>query len=337
MLSGRHLPKMSRGENLLQIVTDLLFRKYDIFINPAEFKVIHRLAGDRILFALHSRLPGFGYDQLINIINSNPKPELQIYASIQLFEPYTDLFYIARRLKYFKVISYYRLDENGNTYIALSEKTKAFKFSNMKQLEQLGVQVPQEIYKELYERKCNNAELENQNAVQTLRKAYEERVMPPAVNQNQQVQPRPQVQYNHRPANAPPSNIPENSGSVIAEQVNQQEVFYDNSAAPSNSFQSFSSNAQQLQQMPVSQQNTQFRFPPPPIMRNPSKRGRSSSNSTPPSSTITAASGLVVTQPKPNFGGFQTPASEQPRQTVKDLVQQYPQVSGGHYGYNVFK
>ena len=137
ILSGRHLPRYQEGENLLQITRDIVYRKYGIDINPAEFKVVHRIAGGKILFSLHSRICGLGYDQLVKSINSNPNPSVETYLSIQLFEPYSDLFYMARRLKAFKVISYYRIDENGHTFIALNENSKAFRFSNIDQLKQI--------------------------------------------------------------------------------------------------------------------------------------------------------------------------------------------------------
>ena len=123
IISGRHVPRFQSGENLIFITRDLVFKKYGIDLNPCEFKVLHRLAGGRILFALHSRMAGLGFDQIVQKFNSNPNPSLEVYLSIQLIEPYSDLFYFARRLKYFKIISYYRLDENGYTYIALKENT----------------------------------------------------------------------------------------------------------------------------------------------------------------------------------------------------------------------
>ena len=106
-------------------------------------------------------------------MNSNPKPELEIYLSIQLFEPYSDLYYIARRLKFHRVISYYRLDENGNSYIALNEQSKAFKFTSLYQLSQLQIEIPQELYNELHERRRRNFEYENKVADDNLKKAFE--------------------------------------------------------------------------------------------------------------------------------------------------------------------
>ena len=81
-----------------------MYRKYGVDIHPNEFKVLHRLAGGRILFALHSRIAGLGFDQIVQKMNSNPYPGLETYISIQLFEPYSDLFYVARRLKFFRLI-----------------------------------------------------------------------------------------------------------------------------------------------------------------------------------------------------------------------------------------
>ena len=78
ILSGRHLPRYCDGENLLHITRDMIFRKYAIDINPAEFKTVHRLAGGRIFFSLHSRISGLGYDQLLRIINTNPNPGVEL-------------------------------------------------------------------------------------------------------------------------------------------------------------------------------------------------------------------------------------------------------------------
>ena len=68
-------------------------------------------------------------------MNSNLQPHIKIYVTIQLFEPYAELFYIARRLKHYNGISNYRLDENGNTQIALSPTTQSFKFTGLDQLQ----------------------------------------------------------------------------------------------------------------------------------------------------------------------------------------------------------
>jgi hypothetical protein len=136
---------------------------------------MHRLPGDGIIFVLHSRMPGWSYEQLVHQMNFNPKPEVDEYCCIQLFEPYSKLYYIARRLKFHKVSSYYRLDENGVSYIALDEQSKGFKFTSNNQLSQLGLQVPTEIYNELYERRSKTTENELQIAQLSLRKAQEPR------------------------------------------------------------------------------------------------------------------------------------------------------------------
>ena len=175
ILSGKHLPKGRSGENLLAIAREVVYRKYEVDIYPQEFKALHRLAGDRILFTLNCMMPGWSYENLIRIMNSNPKPELEVYLNIQLFEPYSELYYIARRLKFYRVISYYRLDENGNSYIALNEQSKAFKFTSLHQLNQLQIEIPQDLYNELYERRNRTFENERKVAADNLKKAFEYR------------------------------------------------------------------------------------------------------------------------------------------------------------------
>ena len=87
ILSGKHLPKARSGENLLAIVREVVFRKYDVDIYPQEFKVSDRLAGDRILFTLNCMMSGWSYENLIQNMNSNPKPEL--LSLNKFFDPST--------------------------------------------------------------------------------------------------------------------------------------------------------------------------------------------------------------------------------------------------------
>ena len=82
-------------------------------------------------------------------MNFNPNPSIRLYISIQLFEPFAERFYIARRLKYYKCISNYRLDENGNTYISLQTDKMSFKFTGLDQLVSRNVNVPQQIHQEV--------------------------------------------------------------------------------------------------------------------------------------------------------------------------------------------
>ena len=76
-----------------------------------------------------------------------------MYLNIQLFEPYAELHYIARRLKYHKLITNYRLDENGQTHIALTTNTLSFKFYGLEQLVTLGVNIPEQLRTEVDFRK----------------------------------------------------------------------------------------------------------------------------------------------------------------------------------------
>ena len=82
-------------------------------------------------------------------INANPEPHINMYISSQLMPPYSELYYIARRLKQHQVINHYRLDENGNTHIALAEHLAAFKFTGFDQLRHLNVNVPQPLLAEV--------------------------------------------------------------------------------------------------------------------------------------------------------------------------------------------
>ena len=108
IVTGDDIPKYSPNEDLFQIVSYSLYQKYGVTLMYHDLKALHRLPGNRIIFALHSRLPGMIFEQLIKVMNSNPYPHLKVYVSIQLFEPFSELFFTARRLKQYKAIAYYR-------------------------------------------------------------------------------------------------------------------------------------------------------------------------------------------------------------------------------------
>ena len=324
IISGRHVPRYQEGENLLYITRDLIYRKYRIDVNPAEFKILHRLAGGRILFALHSRMPGLGYNQIVQNINSNPNPGVEIYITVQLFEPYSDLYYIARRLKFFNKISYYRLDENGVTYIAINENSRAFKFTNLDQLRQLHIEVPQQLYNEIYQRKVKNLELERQNAAQIISKAHEQR---PIVQQHpavpvpsgSHVQQQGQYEIHIQPPISHPASYSENV----------------NNSAPNNTA-GFANSSQQQSSSGVNRPS--FRFPKvnqPQSRRDSVKRGRPSSSTT--SSPLSAPSAVVdlsrpvfsapaaaVNSSNSVYNRFYSPSVEQPRLSVQHLIQSYP-------------
>ena len=308
ILSGEHIPRFRPNEDILAIVLDLVFRKYEIEIYPQEFKVIHRLQGGRILFALHNRLPGWSFERLIRAMNSNPHAGLKVYVSIQLFEPFSELFYIARRLKYHQIISYYRLDENGYTFIALNEQSKAFKFTSLDQLKLLQIQVPQGVINELYERRDKIAESEKHSAEENLRKALE---------------PRPAIAPKR--SDIRPDNQPRFSFSA---QSNSQ---------PQRPTQSYS-----FAQIPPSGETTPSTFRgPPPTYRAPSTYSAPRPPTPYPNITprVAAPQSHAIPRPRPPTQlstqstamppvtspvfNFRPPSSETPKQTVRELQHGY--------------
>ena len=130
-----------------------VWQKYGIEVQWDSLKVLQRLPGNKIFFSLFSRMPGKAYDRLIYMMNSNPQPFVKIYVSIQLFMPFNQRFYLARRLKQQKIISKYRLDENGVSHVALSEETKSFQLDRMEQLHRYNIKIPPNLVNELESRK----------------------------------------------------------------------------------------------------------------------------------------------------------------------------------------
>ena len=119
IVSGDGIPRYTPNENLFDKIFPFIHEKYGIWVYHQELKALHRLPNNKVIFSLHSRLPGCSFEKLIHAMNSNPKSHIKVYVTIQLFDPYSELFYIARRLKYYNIITNYRLDENGHTNIAL--------------------------------------------------------------------------------------------------------------------------------------------------------------------------------------------------------------------------
>ena len=175
IVSGGGIPRQHDNETLYALIFPLIYRKYGIYVHPQELKELHRLPNNRVLFSLYSRLPGGSFEQLTRAMNSNPNPEIKIYVSIQLFEPYAELYYIARRLKFYKCISNYRLDENGNTQIALHIDKMSFKFTGLDQLKYLNIQVPNQIYQEVAFRRNQICENSAKNVTANNEKAYKVR------------------------------------------------------------------------------------------------------------------------------------------------------------------
>ena len=150
----------------------MIYKKYEIHVQPQEFQELLRLPNTKVLFSLYTRLPGSPYDQLIRAMKFNPNPEIKIYVFIQLFDPYAELYYIARRMK---CISNYRLDENGNTQIALQVDKMSFRFTGLDQLKYLSIQVPNQIFQEVAYRRNQISENRVRNDTANNEKAYRAR------------------------------------------------------------------------------------------------------------------------------------------------------------------
>ena len=331
ILTGEQIPKFRPGEDLMELVINLVYNKYEFYIQPQEFKVLHRLPGNRIIFALHNRLPGWSFEQLIKAMNTNPNSGFKVYVSIQLFEPFSELYYIARRLKFYKIISYYRLDENGFTFIALNEQTRAFKFTSLDQLHQLQIKIPQVVATEINERRRKIAESEANNAADNLKKAFDPRPNPPPnsgprqPNSNQfsfsRSQPKTAVQQ--QPARLPgplsaPLSAPQSAPLSAPPSVPP--------SAPPSAPPSSRSNAAQLYQTPpptVSPTIPRPSVPPPTSSTHPPPSTQSQFQFQAPHwGSAAGSSSTSSTGRSPTFG-FRPPASEAPRQSVKDQQKVY--------------
>ena len=175
IVSGEHVPRPSQNENLANLVCSLMYRKYGISMQYSEFKALHRLPNNKILFSLHSRLPGQSFHQLTRAMNFNPNPSLKAYVSIQLFEPFAELYYIARRLKHYKCITNYRLDDNGNTHIAVQADKMSFKFTGIDQLQSLNIHIPQQLFEEVTYRRNQIKDNETRGVTINNEKAFKVR------------------------------------------------------------------------------------------------------------------------------------------------------------------
>ena len=179
IVQGDHVPTFSPNEDLYAKIFPIIQEKYGIYVHPNELKALHRLPNGKILFSLASRLPGQNFDQFTRQMNFNPKPHIKVFVSIQLFEPYSELHYVARRLKNYKVISNYRLDENGNTQIALSPTTQSFKFTGLDQLQALQISVPPQIKDEISYRRSQIQQNEEKSQKENNEKSHKQRPGPP--------------------------------------------------------------------------------------------------------------------------------------------------------------
>ena len=149
ILSGDIIPRPSPSESLYQLLFPVIYQKYGIYIYLQELKALHRLPNNRVLFTVHTLLPGHNFDNLMRAVNSNPLPHIHLYVTMQLMPPYKELYFIARRLKYNQLIQRYRIDDNGVTHISLAENLMSFKFTGFEQLRQLSINIPQSLYEEV--------------------------------------------------------------------------------------------------------------------------------------------------------------------------------------------
>ena len=151
IISGLDLPKEVKGGNLFHIAARAVWEKYGVSMLLDHMKVLHRTGSGGIIFTLYGRMPGSLFESLMRVINSNPNRNIRVYLNIQLMEPFNFLYFMARRLKQYKLISYYRLDDNGYTWMSLSDQLNTFKFTSFNQLDLLGLVLPEALRKELNE------------------------------------------------------------------------------------------------------------------------------------------------------------------------------------------
>ena len=202
IVQGDHVPPYSPSEDLYAKLFPLIYQKYGIHVYPTELKALHRLPNGKILFTLTSRLPGQNFDNFTRLMNSNPNPNIKVFVTIQLFEPFAELYYIARRLKHYNVISNYRLDENGNSQIALSPTTQSFRFTSLEQLESLQVAIPAQVRDEIKYRRNQISQNEEKATMINNEKAHRQRPNHPSTPAPRP--PQPQQNYSGPPTGRPP-------------------------------------------------------------------------------------------------------------------------------------
>ena len=179
IVQGDGIPPYTPSEDLYAKVFPLIHEKYDLYVHPNELTALHRLPNNKVLFSLGTRLPGQNFEKFCRLMNSNPKPNIRVFVTVQLCELYAELYYISRRLKHYKVISNYRLDENGGTQVALSPSTQSFKFTGLDQLESLEVVIPPQIHEEIRFRRAQIQQNEEKSRNLNLEKARKTRPNPP--------------------------------------------------------------------------------------------------------------------------------------------------------------
>ena len=209
IVQGDHVPAYSPGEDLYAKILPRIYEKYGIHVYPNELKALHRLPNGKVFFSLSTRLPGQNFFHFTRLMNSNPQPHIKVFVTIQLFDSYAELYYIARRLKHHNVISNYRLDENGNTQIALSPNTQSFRFTGLEQLEGLNVVIPPQIREEINYRRAQISQNEEKSVNLNNEKSGRLRPNPSSTN------PQNSQQNYSGPPTGRPSRPPLSGSNVV--------------------------------------------------------------------------------------------------------------------------
>ena len=223
IVSGDHIPTYTQNENLFNIMSQAVWHKYGTFIQWEELQSLHRLPGNKIFFSLFSRMPGTTFEKLISHMNSNPNPNVRIYISIQLLEPFNQIFYLARKLKQNRVISNYRLDENGVTHVALSQEHKTFRLHGVEQLQRMKINLPPDLLRELEMRKKTENAWEEAKIARNEKTAFELRQQRSEASTNDRKRPGSSTQFTppqtkKAPAmrgSPPTSQLSSNNGSTF--------------------------------------------------------------------------------------------------------------------------
>ena len=111
-----------------------------------------------------------------------------------LSEPFDMLHYVARKLKADNLISFYRLDENGYSWISMGEDKQFFKFTSVQQLDTIGINLPDRLKEELRTNNTRRLQREKEQEERNIARAAQPRQAPPSarhVVDQQAVQPPP--------------------------------------------------------------------------------------------------------------------------------------------------
>ncbi len=87
ILRGPDLPKRTIGENVLQVFTETIMKKYSIRVNREDLAAVHRLPNGSIVAKFVDLKEGSVFDKLVRRFGDwNPCPSLKIDFSMQISE-----------------------------------------------------------------------------------------------------------------------------------------------------------------------------------------------------------------------------------------------------------